>query len=159
MALSNQTDIQVQLKGVHLCCGGCVNAVTRAVESVPGVACECDMAHGTVTLTARDDAAAQKALDAIAAAGLHGETGDAHLAMRTECDVPAGKAQSVTVSGIHNCCQPCYEAIEGAIGTVEGVTSDTAQPGATTFEVAGNFDAAALVRALNAAGFSAQVKE
>jgi mercuric ion binding protein len=155
MALSNQTDTQVQLKGVHLCCGGCVNAVATAVESVPGVACQCDMAHGTVTLTAPDDAAAQKALDAIAAAGLHGETGNAHLAMRAEPNIPAGKVQRLTVSGIHNCCQPCYEAIKRAIDSVEGVTDDTARPGKTTFEVSGRFSAAQLVRALNAAGFYA----
>jgi copper chaperone CopZ len=117
------------------------------------------MAHGTVTVTARDDAAAQKALDAIAAAGLHGETGDAHLAMRTERNIPAGKVQRLTVSGIHNCCQPCYEAIKAAIDSVEGVTGDTARPGKTTFEVTGNFSAAELVQALNAAGFHAKVKK
>jgi hypothetical protein len=41
---------------------------------------------------------------------------------------------------------------------VDGVTADTATPGATTFEVTGDFPAAALVKALNAAGFSAQVR-
>ncbi len=158
MALSNQIDTQVQLKGVHLCCGGCVNAVATAVESVPDVTCQCDMAHGTVTLTARNDTAAQKALDAIAAAGLHGETGDAHLAMRTARDIPAGKVQRLTVSDIHNCCEPCYEAIKGALNSVEGVTGDTARPGKIAFEVTGNFSAAELVQALNAAGFHAKVK-
>jgi len=61
------------------------------------------------------------------------------------------------VSDIHNCCLPCCEAIQGAIRNVEGVTSDTAEPGETAFEVRGNFDAAALVRSLNAAGFHAKV--
>ncbi len=81
MGLSNQTETQVRLRGVHLCCGGCTDAVAAAVESVPGATCRCDMENGTVTLTARDRAAAQKALDAIADAGLHGETGDERLAM------------------------------------------------------------------------------
>ncbi len=115
--------------------------------------------RGSVTLIARDDAAAQKALDAIAAAGLYGETGDAPLAMRTERNIPAGMVQRLTVSGIHNCCQPCYEAIKAAIDSVEGVTGDTARPGTTTFEVSGNFSAAELVQALNAAGFHAKVKK
>src|ERR1041384_7179132 len=160
MALSNQTETQVQLKGVHLCCGGCVNAVATAVESVPGAACQCDTARAPpVPRPARDDAAAEKALDAIAAAGLHGETGDARLAMRTERKIPAGKVQRLTVSGIHNCCQPCCEAIKAAIDSVEGVTGDTARPGETTFEVTGNFSAAELVQALNAAGFHAKVKK
>ena len=115
------------------------------------------MEHGTVTLTARDRATAQQALDAIANAGLHGETGDESLSMRTERDIPPGKVRRLTVSGIHNCCEPCYEAIKGAIDSVEGVSGDTAQPGRTTFEVTGHFSAVELVRALNAAGFHAKV--
>ncbi len=158
MGLSNQTETQVQLKGVHLCCGGCTDAVATAVESVPGVRCQCDMEHGTVTLTATDHTAVQKALDAIADAGLHGETGDEHLAMRAERDIPPGKVPRLTVSGTHNCCQPCYAAIKEAIDTVDGVTGDTSGPGKTVFEVTGNFSAAELVRALNRAGFHAKVE-
>ena len=159
MGLPNQTETQVRLKGVHLCCGGCTDAVATAVDSVPGVACHCDMDNGTVTLVAKDDAAAQKALDAIAAAGLHGETGNEHLAMRPQRGIPVGKVRRVTVSEIHNCCAPCYQAVKGAIDPVEGVTGHTAGPGTTRFEVTGHFAATELVRALNAAGFHAQVKE
>jgi hypothetical protein len=42
---------------------------------------------------------------------------------------------------------------------VKGVTGNTAKPRATTFSVTGDFYAADLVKALNAAGFSAQVKQ
>jgi mercuric ion binding protein len=156
MGPSNRTETQVQLRGVHLCCGGCVDAVVTAVESVPGAAAQCDMENRTVTLTAKDDTAAQKALDAIAAAGLHGETDNERLKMRAEHNIP-GKVRKLKVSGIHNCCQPCCEAIKGAIRSVEGATSDTAEPGETAFEVRGNFSAAALARSLNAAGFHAKV--
>lgn len=157
MGPSTRTETQVQLKGVHLCCGGCVDAVVTAVESVPGAAAQCDMENRTVTLTAKDDAAAQKALNAIAAAGLHGETDNERLKMKAEHNIPPGKVRKLKVSDIHNCCQPCCEAIQGAIRSVEGVTSDTAEPGETAFEVRGNFSAAALVRSLNAAGFHAKV--
>jgi copper chaperone CopZ len=163
MALSNQTGVQVQLKGVHLCCEGCTDAAITAAEGVPGVSCRCDVGNGTVigtvTVTARDRAAAQKALDAIAGAGLHGETGDEHLAISPQRDVPAGKIRRLIVSGIHNCCDLCYEAIKGAIDTVEGVTGDTSGPERTSFEVTGNFSAAELVRALNRAGFHAKVED
>ncbi len=158
MGLANQSETRVQLRGVHLCCGGCTDAVATAVESVPGATSWCDMERGTVTLIAKDRAAAQKALDAIADAGLHGETGDEHLAMRAERDIPPGKVRRLTVSGIHNCCEPCYEAIKGAIDTVDGVIGDTSGPGKTAFEVTGNFSAAELVRALNRAGFHAKVE-
>jgi len=126
--------------------------------SVEGVQSRCDMENGTIAVTAGDDAAAQKALDALAAAGFYGRTGKHKLAMKAVGDVRRGKVNRVKVSGIHNCCGLCCEAIKQAIATVDGVTGDTAEPQATTFEVIGDFDAAALVTALNVAGFSAQVE-
>ena len=151
-------EIQVEVRGVHLCCQGCVDAVDAAVKNVAGVASRCDIEKKTVALTARDGAAAQKALDAIAAAGFHGSTDNARLAMQAASSIPRGRVKRLKVSGIHNCCDLCCEAIKEAIATVDGVTADTATPGATTFEVTGDFPAAALVKALNAAGFSAQVR-
>ena len=157
--MATRNEIKVELKGVHLCCQGCVNAADAALMSVEGVNSRCDMENGTVTLTASDDAAAQKALDALAAAGFHGSPGNNRLAMMAVSGIPQGKVKTLKVSGIHNCCGPCCEAIKGAIATVDGVTGDTARPRATTFEVTGDFDAAALVKALNAAGFSARVEQ
>ena len=78
---------------------------------------------------------------------------------KVESSVPAGKVKSLKLSGIHNCCQPCCEAIKEAIATVDGVTGDTATPRETRFEVSGDFSAAALIEALHAAGFHAEVEE
>jgi mercuric ion binding protein len=155
--MATGTQIQVELTGVHLCCQGCVNAANAALRSVDGVGSRCDMENRTVTVTADDDETARRALDALAAAGFYGRSGNPDLAMKPVCNVPDGKVKGVEVSGIHNCCGPCCEAIKGAIATVDGVTGDTAEAGATTFEVTGDFHAAALVEALNAAGFSARV--
>jgi len=113
MQPSKRTETTVELKGVHLCCEGCVNGVYDALKGVEGVKSHCDMENGTATLTASDDAGAQKALDALAAAGFHGDTGNTQLAMKAESHVPQGKVKRLKVSGIHNCCQPCCEAIEG----------------------------------------------
>jgi mercuric ion binding protein len=159
MEPSNQTETHIQLKGVHLCCGGCTDAIASALEGMPGVAFQCDMEHGTVALTAKDSTMAQQALDAIADAGFHGETGNAHLAIKPEHNIPSGKVQRLKVSGIHNCCQLCTEAIKGAIKSVPGVTEDTARPGETNFEVIGHFAADELLRALNTAGFHVKVSE
>lgn len=159
METSNQSEAHVQLKGVHLCCEGCTNAIATALEGIPGVAFQSDMEHGTVTLTAKDNAVAQQALDAIASAGLHGETGNAYPAIKPEPNVPSGKVQRLKVSGIHNCCQTCNEAIKGAIKSIPGVTEDTAQAGETSFEVMGDFAADELLRALNTTGFHAKVSE
>jgi periplasmic mercuric ion binding protein len=78
---------------------------------------------------------------------------------KVESRVPAGKVKSLKLSGIHNCCQPCCEAIKEAIATVDGVPGDTATPRQTSFEVSGDFSAAALIEALHAAGFHAEVEE
>ena len=157
--MAKRSEIKGELTGVHLCCQGCVNAADAALTSVEGVNSRCDMDNGTVTFTASDAAAAQKALDALAAAGFHGSTGNDQLAMKAVSDIPQGKVKTLKVSGIHNCCGPCCEAIKGAIATVDGVTGDTARPRATSFEVTGDFHAADLVRALNSAGFSARVEQ
>jgi periplasmic mercuric ion binding protein len=155
--MATRTEIEVELTGVHLCCQGCVNAANAALGSVEGVSSRCDTENRTVTLTAGDDSAARKALDALAAAGFYGTSDHPNLAMKPVGDVPEGMVERVTVSGIHNCCGPCCRAIMGAIATVSGITGDTAEPGVTTFEATGDFRAAALVEALNAAGFSARV--
>lgn len=156
--MAKHAQVKVELTGVHLCCQGCVNAADAALMSVAGVKSHCDMEKGTVAITAGDDAAAQKALDALAAAGFYGRPGNQKLAMKAVSDVPRGEVNSLKVSGIHNCCEPCCEAIKEAIATVGGVTGDTVESQETTFEVIGDFDAATLVKALNAAGFSARVE-
>lgn len=75
-----------------------------------------------------------------------------------ESIVPAGNVRRLKLSGIHNCCQPCCDAIKEAIKSVDGVTGNTATPHNTCFEVTGDFSAAALVEALHAAGFHAEVE-
>lgn len=156
--MAKHSRINVELTGVHLCCQGCVDAADAALMSVAGVKSRCDMENETVTFTADAHAAAQKALDALAAAGFYGRTGNQKLAMKAVSDIPRGKVSRLKVSDIHNCCGPCCEAIKEAIATVAGVTGDTADPQATTFEVIGDFEAAALIKALNAAGFSARIE-
>jgi periplasmic mercuric ion binding protein len=79
--------------------------------------------------------------------------------MKPVGNIPHGKVNSLRISGIHNCCGPCCDAIKEAIATVDGVTGDTAKPASTTSEVTGDFHAAALVKALNDAGFSGQVMQ
>lgn len=157
--MATGTEIKVELTGVHICCQGCVDAIDVALRDVEGVKSHCDMEKGAVTFTAGDAAAAREALDSLAAAGFYGSVDNQNLAMKPVGEVPHGKVHSLRISGIHNCCGPCCDAIKGAIATVHGVTGDTAEPRATTFEVTGDFHADALVKALNDAGFSAQVKQ
>src|SRR5262249_46178234 len=154
-----RAETKVELKGVHLCCPGCTKAVGEILKKVDDVKGECDQKGGTVTLTAKDNAAAQKALDALAAAGFHGDTGNKDLAIKDDSGAEKGKVKTLTLTGIHNCCNQCCKGIKETVKKVGGVESDTAKPKEDTFDVKGDFDAAELVKALNAAGFHVKVKK
>jgi len=154
-----RAETKVELKGVHLCCPACTKAVGEILKGVEGVKGACDMKAKTVTITANDDKAAQMALDALAAGGFHGDTGNKDLAIKEDSGAPQGKVKSLTLSGVHNCCGACCKAIKSTVKKVSGVTDDTAKPKANTFTVSGDFDAGEVVKALNAAEFHVKVKE
>lgn len=152
-------DTKVELKGTHLCCGQCVRAVDAILKKVDGVTGTCDQKAGTVTITAKDDATAQKALDALAAGGFHGTTDNKDLRVTDDSGAAKGKVKALALEGVHNCCNSCNRAIVAAIGKVDGVTGNTAKAKQESFEVTGDFDAAELVKALNAAGYHVKVKK
>lgn len=156
---ATRNEVKVELVGVHQCCQGCVDAADAAINSVEGVNSHWNREDGTITVMASDAISAQRGLDALAFAGFYGHSSDSQLTMKPVSDIPAAKVRSLKIAGIHNSCGPCCTAIKKAINTVDGVTGDTARPRATSFEVAGEFIAADLVKALNRAGFSAQVKQ
>jgi mercuric ion binding protein len=157
--LTARAETKIELKGVHLCCPACTAAVKSALRDFDGVKATCDQEKKTVTISAPDDAAAQKALDALAAHGFHGDTGNSTLKIKEDSGVTAGKVTSVTLAGIHNCCGSCNKAIKNAIKKVDGVTGDTAHAKSDSLTVTGNFDGVELVKALNAAGFHVKVQQ
>jgi len=159
LAWTARAETKVELKGVHLCCPACTKAVGEILKTVEGVKASCDAKKKTVTITATDDKAAQKALDALAAGGFHGDSGNKDLAIKEDSGAAKGKVKTLTLTGAHNCCGACCKAIKTTVKTVSGVTSDTAKPKDSTFTVSGDFDAEELVKALNAAGFHVKVKE
>ena len=152
-------EAKVELKGTHLCCGQCVKAVGEILKKVDGCTGTCDQKAGTVSITAKDDATAQKALDALAEGGFHGTTDSKTLVVKEDSGVAKGKVKTLSLEGVHNCCGQCNKAIVAAVGKVEGVTGNTAKAKASTFEVTGEFDAVALVKALNDAGYHVKVKK
>ena len=152
-------EVKVELKGTHLCCGQCVKAVGEILKKVDGATGKCDQKAGTVAITAKDDATAQKALDALAAGGFHGTTDSKDLSIKDDSGAEKGKVKTLALEGVHNCCGQCNKAIVTALGKVEGVTGNTAKARSDTFEVTGDFDAAELVKALNAAGYHVKVKK
>lgn len=149
----------VKIENVHLCCGACVKGVGKALKNVEGVKGECNRKDKSVTITAADEAAAQKAVEALAAAGFHGRPDTKAVHFPRDSGATKGKVTSLTVSGIHNCCPACCVAIKTAVKTVPGVTGDTAKPKGESFEVTGDYEATELIRALHQAGFHIKVKK
>lgn len=152
-------ETKVEVKGVHLCCGGCVKGVATALKGIEGVTPKCNQAEGTVTLTCKDEESAQKALDALAAAGYHGDTGNKTLAIKETADVPSGNVKTLKLKGVHNCCGACCKAIKKAVRSVPGIMDETAMPKQAAFQVSGDFDAAAVVKALSDAGFHVTIEQ
>lgn len=158
-ALAAET--KVELKNVHMCCAECaddVGAILKKVEGVSGVVC--DQKSGAAKFTAVDAKTAQKALDALAEAGFHGNTGGAKdIAFKDDSGVKAGKVKSLTVTSFHNTCGGCVKSFRTAIKDVPGVTGVALKANVSSAEVTGEFDAAELVKALNKGGFHVKVKQ
>lgn len=159
LAGAARAEVKVELKDTHLCCPQCIKAVGEILSKVDDVKGKCDKESRTITITAKDDEAAKKALQALADGGFHGDTGNKDLAIKDDSGVEKGKVKTLTLTGVHNCCGQCNKAIKAAVGKVDGVKGDTVKAKENTFEVTGEFDAAELVKALNAAGYHVKVKK
>ena len=102
-------ETKVEVKKVHLCCGACVKGVATALEGHGRGDRRCDREKGTVTITAPDEATAQKALDALAEAGYHGDVDAKGLTIKAETNVPKGTVKTLSLNNTHNCCKSCAQ--------------------------------------------------
>jgi mercuric ion binding protein len=151
-------ETKVTMKGVHLCCPQCVTAVEKTLADIEGAKGQCNQEGKTIIITADNDAAAQKALDALADAGFHGKIDNDKLKFK-KVETPKGNVQRLELSGMHNCCGMCAKFIKAAIKEVKGVQSDNVTPKKGEFVVEGNFSAEELVKAMLDAGFHVKVKK
>lgn len=153
---------EVQVTGVHICCGACVMAVDKAFKGVEGISSvSSDRASRTVRFTAADDKAATAGIEALAKAGFHGTAShaDAVLAFPASGAKNGSKAGQIKIGNVHLCCAACVRATGEALRKVDGVGNVSADRDASTVEVTGeNVSVEALVKALNDAGFHATVQ-
>jgi copper chaperone CopZ len=147
-------DVSVKLTDVHLCCSSCVKGVEKAVGAVHGATAKADMDEGTVNLTGPDSATVQKAVDALTAAGYYGKSSDASIKVNSATGAKDQKVQSLQVEGVHLCCGKCVKSVNEALGTVPGVTANTAAKGAKSFTVTGDFNDKEVFTALQKAGLT-----
>jgi copper chaperone CopZ len=153
-----KAETKVELTNVHICCPACARAIREATKDT-GAQANADLRRKRVIITAPDDKTAQKALDALAEAGFYGKSDNKDLVMKDTSGVKPGKVDSLSVTGVHNCCTQCCSGIKHALKSVPGVTDNTAKPKSQSFKVTGNFDAADVVKALNKAGFAVKVEK
>jgi copper chaperone CopZ len=152
---------KVELKNVHMCCDGCAEEVATVLGKVEGVTgVSTDKKTTSAAFTAADAKTAQKALDALAAAGFHGDPGkDKGYAFKDDSGVKPGTVKTLTVTGFHNSCPGCVKSLREVVKDVKGVTGVAAKSKVSTADVTGEFDAAELVQALNKAGFHVKVED
>jgi len=151
-------ETKVTISDTHLCCGQCLRAVDATLKDMAGVKFKSDQGAKTIEISADNDEAAQKAIDALASAGFYGKLNNDKLKYKP---VQSGDAavQKLEVSGIHNCCGQCTNAIKKAVTSVSGVSGTDIKAKDTTFAVEGNFKPGEVVKALLDAGFYVQVKK
>lgn len=152
-------DVSVKLTDVHLCCQNCVKGVEKAVSKVDGVKADSDMDEGTVNLTGPDNAALQKAVDALTSAGYYGKSSNPAITVNSETGAKDARVHSIKVEGVHLCCGKCAKAVTTALKDVPGVTGNTATKGATSFTITGDFNEKQAMAFLHKAGFSGHVSE
>ena len=149
LSLSVHAESTLTVTGVHNCCKKCDNGILDAVKKVDGASAVTD--KSTVTITAKDDATAKKAVESLLAAGYAGKNAE-------PAAITDAKVKTATVSGVHLCCGKCVTAAEKAVLSVSGVSKHTATKGAETFTVEGDFSTQQLASALNKAGLNGTIK-
>jgi periplasmic mercuric ion binding protein len=147
----------VKLTKVHLCCDGCVAGVQKAVGTVAGVTAAVEKGAGAVALTGPDQETVQKAADALVEAGYFGKSADAEVKLKSDTGAKGEKVESLKIEGVHLCCGKCVKAVDEALKKVPGVKSHTAEKGAKTFEVTGEFNDKDVFAALQKAGLTGKV--
>jgi len=158
LAAAGQAETKVTVSETHLCCGQCLRGVEAALKDVPGVKHKSSQEAKTIEITADNDEAAQKAIDALAAAGFYGKVDHQKVKFKA-VDAPQATVERLEVTGVHNCCGACTRAIQKAVSSVAGVQANTAKAKEESFVVEGKFKPTELVDALLKAGFYVQLKK
>ena len=93
-------------------------------------------------------------LTLLVAAGYFGKSEDAAIKLADTSGAKDANIASLTVNEVHLCCAKCVKAVNAALGEVKGVTSNTAEKGAKSFEIKGEFNAKEVFAALQKAGLT-----
>lgn len=150
-------EVTAKISNVHLCCKSCVTGVEKAAAKVEGLIATVDKDARTVTLAGPDAATVQKGADALVAAGYFGASSDVKL--KTATGAKGQKVSALQVNGVHLCCAKCVTAVDEAVKSVPGVKSHTAEKGAKSFEVTGDFNDKEVFGALQKSGLTGKAAQ
>ncbi len=148
----------VNVKGVHLCCGACVKGVNESLKEVEGITgLTVDKDAGTVVFQAESAELATNAIAKLAAAGFAGNaTMGGERIKLPKIDVAKGTmSDSFEVKDVHLCCPGCVTGVQDALKDLEGVSevSGNTETGVVTIK-GDDVDVREAVRALRKAGFN-----
>ncbi|HSJ01805.1 MAG: hypothetical protein ACAI34_25345 [Verrucomicrobium sp.] len=149
LGIAAQAESTVTLNGIHNCCKGCENGITKAITKVDGATAA--VTKTSVTITAKSKGDVDKAVDSLLDAGYYGEGA-------TVKAVADKKVKSATVSNTHLCCGKCVKGVDEAVKTVKGATKHNATKGEDSFTVEGDFSLKDLQTALNKAGYNGKIE-
>ena len=149
----------VEVKGPHICCGQCVKVVKSILSKVDGVTdANADAKAKTVTFKASDEKSAKAGVKALFDGGFFGSaTNDGkELKVAVAGANKGGKADSVTVKGVHACCGLCKTAIQGVFAD-STITYAGKGPQQTVTITGGDLYRGTVLQALRKAGFNGTI--
>jgi copper chaperone CopZ len=151
---------KVEVKGPHICCKQCVKVVAGILKKVDGISdAACSIEDKTVTFTAADEKAAKAGVKALIDGGFFGAaTEDGKEIKFKVATAEKGKADKVTVAGVHVCCGMCQNAIKK---TFKGatITFDGKGPQKTVTIESPDLNPAEVLQSLQKAGFNGKVSK
>ncbi len=144
------------IKGLHMCCGACVNSVQQILGKVEGVSdAKCDRKTKSVSFTAKDQKAVLKALAALEAGGFGPTEGEYdNTAFKKAIKAASGSktTSAVNIQGVHACCGACNGAIKALFK--DSQVTITGKGAQKDLRITGkDLDAAQVLTTLQQAGF------
>ena len=151
---------QVQVSGIHICCGKCVKDIGAALGDVDGVSgVSCDRDAKAVSFAGSDEKAVKAGLAALAKAGFYGSAnaGNLNVTFPTEKVKKGTTADEIVFYGVHLCCGKCVKSVGGALKDLGEPACDRE---AKTVTLKGSgINVAKALAALNKAGFSGSLEK
>jgi periplasmic mercuric ion binding protein len=145
---------QVEIKGVHLCCGRCVTDAQNVLKKIDGVSdIKVDQKTKSVAFTAKDGKTAAEGTNALLKAGYFGGILQDGMAVVLTVEAVEGKADELTIKDAHICCGACKKAI-----TALYPDAKVSFPATNEFKLEGkDLDRGKVLATLQKAGFNGTV--